>query len=78
MRVHEAADLYQLVSGALEGLTVPEAARDLFGTSEPSDAEREKARRKLEAMVRDGRIGKLPGGRGTPARYLPLERRRAA
>lgn len=71
--LHEPADLYELVARAPEGLTAPAAARHLFGTEEPSKNEREKARRKLEVMVRDARIGKVDGTRNVPARYLRIE-----
>lgn len=49
------ADLLAL-AGTSDGVTANQAARALFDTDKPSPAEREKARRRLEQLVRDGRL----------------------
>ena len=75
--LHEPVDLRALVRQAgRDGLTAPEAARELFGVGSPSANDREKARRKLDALAREGRVEKAPGSRNDPARYVAAERRK--
>jgi replicative DNA helicase len=78
VEVHEAADLWDLVRRTIDGLTVAEAARDLFGTAEPSSNEKEKARRRLDRLFADKKVGRIEGSRSAPTRYVPLELRREA
>lgn len=56
------------------GLTAQSAAMSLFGSDKPSPSEVEKARRKLEALVRAGHLVRRDGSRGgarpDPARYF--------
>ncbi|MEK6272355.1 MAG: AAA family ATPase [Actinomycetota bacterium] len=76
MRLHEPTDLGSLVAGALNGgLTVRDAAMQLFSSGDPDRNEIEKARRKLEALVERGRAVRAPDC--SPARYRPVERRSA-
>jgi len=56
------------------GLIVADAARHLFNTTDPSQNEIEKARRKLDRMVAERRVGKVEGGTGVVSKYLPLRR----
>jgi len=74
-RVHSATDLYALVLQATNGgLTVAEAASHLFGASEPSPNEIEKARRRLDDLVTRGHAVRAPGATSkAPARYRPVE-----
>lgn len=56
------------------GLTAQSAAMSLFGSDKPSPSEVEKARRKLDALVRAGHLVRRDGSRGgarpDPARYF--------
>ena len=77
--LHESGDLFELVQQSRNGVTVVEAARHLFGMTEPLPNDVEKARRKLERFTSEKRIGRLDGDSpGAPTRYLPLDRRREA
>ena len=76
LRLHESTDLDSLIAGALNGgLTVRDAAMQLFGVSDPDRNEIERARRKLEARVDRGRAVRVPDS--SPTRYRPVERRSA-
>jgi replicative DNA helicase len=56
------------------GITVAEAAHHLYGSSEPTKNEREKARRVLNRFVRQDRLAlKDPGSRTEPAVYVRAE-----
>lgn len=77
--LYESGDLFELVQQARNGVTAADAARHRFGVSEPSRNEVEKARRKLERLASEKRIGRLDGGSpGAPTRYVGLELRREA
>jgi len=80
VRIHEEVDLARLVAQATDGgLTAGDAAKAMFGVSEPSASDVEKARRKLDGLVRAGRATKLDApGRGRPALYRPVDLRRQA
>ena len=54
--VWHAADLEALASGRPEGVTAVEAARHMFDTDKPSPNEKEKARRRLTALVDSGAL----------------------
>jgi hypothetical protein len=61
-----------LVALARDGLTAADAARHLYGTTEPSRADQERARRTL---ARDSRLRCAPGDRGRggrPSTWWPL------
>lgn len=60
-RVWESADLVELVA-ARGSLTAVEAASALYDVDKPSPAEREKARRKLAMLARDGLLTVLEPG----------------
>jgi len=76
LTVHrEAGDLLSILRNSGKGATVKDAARMLYSTENPSKAEVEKTRRKLEALVRRKLAYVDPGGKGgsgggTPARYF--------
>jgi replicative DNA helicase len=74
--LHQGGDLYELVAlrAGSGGLAVADAARHLFDVSDPSPNQIEKARRRLDRMVAERRIGKVEGGNGAPTKYLPLGR----
>lgn len=74
--VYEKPDLYGLVQLRARdgGLTTADAARHMFDCTQPDDKQREKARRQLDRMVREDRIGSLPGDPKTPTRYVPVRR----
>lgn len=73
LRIHEPTDLESLVKGALNGgLTVRDAATQIFSSSDPDRNEIEKARRRLEALVDRGRAVRAPNS--SPARHRPVER----
>jgi replicative DNA helicase len=79
--LHQPADLWQLVhdSAARGGVTATEAARHLFGAPEPNRNETEKARRRLERLHDEGKIGRNKGDRRTSeTRYPPLDLRSVA
>ena len=74
--VYGGGDLYDLVAHAQGGVTASEGARHLFGSTEPSPNEREKARRRLERLVSDKCIGRIEGSHtAEPTRYVRLDRR---
>jgi replicative DNA helicase len=54
--VHEARDLE---AALINRLTVKDAARYMFETADPKPNETEKARRKLESLVRQGRVERV-------------------
>lgn len=63
-------DLAQLVAQAPEGLSAGEAAKQLYGRSRATNAEREKARRRLDSLVDAGILRRQPGTPGGSTRYL--------
>ncbi|MEU7579147.1 bifunctional DNA primase/polymerase [Streptomyces sp. NPDC041068] len=68
----ERADLIGLASASgEEGITAHQAAGALFDTQKPTPAQKAKAVRKLDALVRAGKLLKTPGGTGAqgPATY---------
>lgn len=54
VRLYEEADPLTLLKRAPQGLTALDLARVMFGDSKPSDAQIEKARRKLKRLEREG------------------------
>ncbi len=72
--IFEPTDLFGLIKSARSGLTAVDAARVLFSVADPSPNQREKARRRLDDLVRRKmahcRAG-LAGGKdgGKPATY---------
>jgi len=75
MSLHQPTDLLAMVNSALSGgLTVAEAACELFSTTSPSDVDREKARRRLNDLVGRGHARKISASDGGPSRYRPIER----
>lgn len=76
--VQDGVDLFDIVRTS-NGLTAEGAARALYGTDEPKRNEVEKARRKLDALVRGERAYRQEAQKGgptgsTPARYYALEK----
>ncbi|MFE7130360.1 AAA family ATPase [Streptomyces sp. NPDC057638] len=69
--VKDAVDLLGLARmGGVHGLTVIGAAEALYGTQKVERAQKEKARRKLDGMVKTGKLTrKAPLASGDPARY---------
>jgi hypothetical protein len=66
LTVEHAADLVAMVNACRpEGLTAREAAVALTDKTQPSRADIEKARRKLDALVASGLLTRLDGARGT-------------
>lgn len=74
--VWHALDLLSLVRNTLNGTTAKAAACALFTTDKPSPADTEKARRRLDALVRTGHLHKGDGDprTATPATWWPAER----
>lgn len=58
-------------SAGAQGITAKEAARVLFSTDSPDASDVEKARRKLDALAKSGRLVRTEGDRATarPARW---------
>lgn len=54
--VEKGPDLVRLAAAAPAGLTVPDAAKQLFFTAKPSKNEIERARRALQQLVKKGRL----------------------
>lgn len=72
--LHESVDLAEAIDQSRDGLTAMDAARHLFGASDPTDNQREKARRRLDGLVSNGRAKKVGGERGMSASYLTVTR----
>lgn len=71
--IYQANDLLTLVNNAKNGLTPKEAASVLFDTRNPTTAQVEKARRKLDGYANANKILCAKGTRGgAPTVYLPL------
>ena len=71
--VQHAADLLELARhGGVHGVTAIAAAEVIFETKRITPAQKEKARRKLEKLVRSGLLTRVdPSAPGDPARYFP-------
>jgi hypothetical protein len=73
--IHQGADVIGMVASMPQGLTAADAARLLFETQSrsPEAREIEKARRKLDALVKRGLLFRKEGSRGgarpNPATY---------
>jgi replicative DNA helicase len=67
--VHRDPDLVKLAAASPAGLTAPEAAKLLFESGKPSNAQIEKARRRLDKLVNQGRlvtgVGRVGGAGGS-------------
>jgi hypothetical protein len=82
IEIHHKADLIRLVRAKMaDGLTAKDAAAVIFELDTPSDAQIEKARRKLSALERDGLLvavkGVAGGSNPTPTAWFLAERTRA-
>lgn len=77
--VAHSVDLLDLVrAGGAEGLIARAAAVALFETPKPTDAQVEKARRRLEKLRNDGILTRIDGAsKANPAVYYLVERRAA-
>lgn len=74
MRIHDETDLVA-AAAANDGITVKDAARLLFETERPDRNQTEKARRRLLALVGDGRLwSSNASGPKAPARFYPSDR----
>lgn len=76
--IFDQVDVLKLVHGQ-PGIAVADVALRLCGGERPSDNDRERARRKLERLVREGLVHHKPGskggkGGGEPSRYYPITR----
>jgi hypothetical protein len=79
--VFRQVDPLEFVQGAPRGVTAESLAVAMFETDKPTHSQREKARRKLDRLARDGFAHKRDGGKGddgkqTPALYFPTTWRR--
>lgn len=74
--VWHAMDLLQTAKASLYGLTAKAAASALFETEKPGDNELEKARRKLEALTKQGHLRRVDpdASQGRPTTYWPVDR----
>ena len=70
--VHDVTDLLELVRAARDGLTAPEAARAVYGAGRPSQAQIEKARRRLDRLSDDAAalVERVPAQPPDPVRYV--------
>ncbi|WAC54271.1 bifunctional DNA primase/polymerase [Gordonia sp. SL306] len=77
MAIHGQVDL--IAAAASGGLTVKDAARLLFETDKPDRNKVEKARRKLDGLVRDGRLtSRVATSPKDPVTYHPITVRQEA
>ncbi|MGI8595082.1 MAG: AAA family ATPase [Solirubrobacteraceae bacterium] len=77
--LHQSVDLHGLVQrSGREGMAVDVVARHVFGVAEPDRNKREKARRRLERMVSEGRLERVDEGPGKPVVYRVRELRSVA
>ena len=69
-----------LVAAAMRpgGLIVKDAARYIFETDNPDRNQVEKARRRLDALVRDGRLLATEPGKPHPTTYVAAARHEVA
>lgn len=68
--LHDPAKLEDLLAAAADGLTAPVAAAALYSTDSPNRNQIEKARRRLETLVRDGTAQRHePTEPGEPVHY---------
>jgi hypothetical protein len=79
VEVHEGGDPLAILTSAVAPVAAKDVARILFSTDKPSDAEIEKARRKLEKLVLRGlavadRRGRDDQGRPQPVLYVAAAR----
>lgn len=70
--IMQSADIFELIrSCGTDGLTAGRAAEVIFEAKNPSAAQREKARRRLEKLVDSGHVTRMDGASKTsPARYF--------
>jgi hypothetical protein len=70
--IQHSADLLELARAAgTHGLTAATAAEAIFETKKPTDAQKEKARRRLRKLVDQGHLIRVEGTPGNPARHYP-------
>ncbi|ROR89333.1 AAA family ATPase [Nocardioides aurantiacus] len=72
-QVYGALDLVELANAAgKDGVTAEQVARLMFEKSKPDKSERMKAMRRLDALARDGRVGRVDGDAATkqPTRWV--------
>ncbi|HSX67223.1 AAA family ATPase [Nocardioides sp.] len=74
--IFHSVDLLKLAAASPAGLTARDAAAALFETEEPTDAQREKARRRLEKHHKDGHMHRKDGDQkaNIPTRYFRTRR----
>lgn len=66
----EGSDLLAIIQGGpLGGITPNDAARILYETEKPTNAERERARRKLKGLVAEDLLTEHPGHGSDPAKF---------
>lgn len=58
--LYDSVDLLAIIQGANHGITAQDAAKLLYGTDNPTKAERERARRKLKVLVGKGLVFETP------------------
>jgi hypothetical protein len=76
MTVERGIDLVELITVRPGGLTAKRAAALMFDTDKPDKSQVEKARRKLDGLVKTGKLRREAGGKGggedrDEARWLP-------
>ncbi len=73
--VEDRLDAYLLVQGSIRGITAVAVAARLYGKTEPTRNEVEKARRRLDRLAETDQIHCQAGTRGgMPALYFPIAR----
>ncbi|WP_244971892.1 AAA family ATPase [Gordonia rubripertincta] len=77
MTVHGQVDIVASAARS-EGLTVKDAARLVFETDTPDRNQIEKTRRRLNALVRDGRLMATEPGKPSPTTYVAVARQEVA
>ena len=77
MSVHGQVDIVAAAARS-GGLIVKDAARMLFETDKPDRNQIEKARRRLAALVRDGRLMATEPGKPSPTTYVAVAHRGVA
>lgn len=74
--IFHSVDLLALAATSIGGITAVDAARALSETDSPTDSEKEKARRRLEKHVKEGRMHRKDGDTraSIPHRYFRITR----
>lgn len=75
VRIDEKPDLAALAAGSIDGITATEAAISLYRIDSPKKADRERARRQLDALVKRGVLERdEAGGITEKVRYRRIDR----